>query len=93
MYSRPLKEKKSDGIKKIILHKIHKDMRCYLVSVELHSEPSQTIKIKVFAKIVDSFLPLTFSAKKFHPRLLLGSEYALAIYYYTDCGLKHAGSV
>ena len=63
-------------------------MGCYLVSEESHSEPSQTIKMEVFAKIVDSFLPLTLSAKSSILDSSLGSEYALAIYYYIDCRLN-----
>ena len=47
----------------MILHKIHKNMGCYLFGTESHLEPSQTSKIERFTKMVDSFLPLTFSAK------------------------------
>ena len=42
--------------------------RFYLVSIlfiELYSEPSQISKMEIFAKIVNSFQPLTISAKIF----------------------------
>ena len=63
-------------------------MGCYLVSAESHSEPSQTIKMEV----VDSFLPLTLSAKSSIPDSSVGSEYALAVYYYIDCRLNMRGA-
>ena len=35
-----------------------------ITEAELHSEPSQTSKIEVFAKIINGFKPLTIFAKK-----------------------------